>query len=39
MATTECAGCKRKFEAQLMQLNNQYFCVDCFNVVKDKEKS
>ncbi len=38
MATT-CVACKRKFEVQLMQLNNQQYCVDCFNVVKAKEKS
>lgn len=39
MATTECAACKRKFEVQLMQMNNQFYCVDCFNVAKSKEKS
>ena len=36
MATTVCAACNRKF---LMQLNNQMYCVDCFNAVKAKEKS
>ena len=39
MATTQCAACNRKFEAQLMQLNNQMYCVDCINAVKAKEKS
>ena len=28
-----------KFEAQLLQLNNKLYCVDCFNVVKAKEQS
>ena len=39
MAAIECAACKRKFEAQLLQLNNKLYCVDCFNVVKTKEQS
>ena len=39
MANIECAACKRKFETQLLQLNNKLYCVDCFNYAKDKEKS
>ena len=40
MATTQCSACMRKFEAQMLRrLNNQIYCVDCFNVAKAKEQS
>lgn len=39
MAATECAACKRKFEIQLLQLNDKLYCVDCFSVAKAKEQS
>lgn len=39
MAAIECAACKRKFEVQLLQLNNKHYCVDCFDVAKSKEQS
>lgn len=40
MATIGCAACSRKFEAQLLKsINNQKFCIDCFNVANAKSKS
>lgn len=39
MANSECAACRRKFETQMLQMNNKLYCVDCFNVVKAKGQS
>lgn len=40
MATVGCVACNRKFEAQLLKsINNQMFCIDCFNVANAKSES